>query len=696
MPIKFGDLIENANAEYAVIDLTDNQARGVAFVDDFGGLTGDISSVIINAVAVDKRKQGMLLVNKDTAEVFLLEGAPSDPSAGYDDTEFGTIPGASGSNWKAVGSLELQNTNIDVNISSDKSFGKYTPSFSQVIDGVDYSGVVPVEAWMDLAAANSPSPIASSQGATSLEIIRDALNETFPLEPSIIAAGAIVFNQPSGSIDLTVTCPNANETTMTSFVIQFREIGGGGAFTTLTTLNTASITNGNDATASSFSGIFTHTWSGQDDQFNNFDGFEYKVIATDAAGAVGEGTAEKQRNSYKLPRITTFDVTRQKNNTLYNGVTSAGAAGDENESDTLRVIGNIDSTVSFEVLVSSFNHSSISGASHTYRLLRKVHAEGTSTAWAQIDTGSFQPTAGTTFGITVQDPGLQSLNVKANKIQYCVLVLDAYTQGHLSLTNSQMLNGSAEYDFEQSFDIPGSTGSGVNKSFSSALGTPGVGTYPGHVSDQIRFVTPQFVGYIPETETDLNFEALQVGDLDNVLMQKIIDFQFGTTDFTDVRDNNDSPSIGNNSSPYLLTRNFPITGNSSGVAGAYSLGTITNTGNGRPYMILAKQTEGQDRIEKDVFDPDVSGLTNFSGSSADFHPGIGAGQDGGEIFANNNTSNINGAFQVAASPANSITIVGRTDASGAPVSGRTVTIPYHILLSNNSGAVQNVLKVSTT
>ena len=83
MPIKFGDLIENANAEYAVIDLTDNQSRGVAFVDDFSGVSGGVSSAINNAVSIDKRRQGMLLVNKDSAEVFLLEGAPNNAAAGY-------------------------------------------------------------------------------------------------------------------------------------------------------------------------------------------------------------------------------------------------------------------------------------------------------------------------------------------------------------------------------------------------------------------------------------------------------------------------------------------------------------------------------------------------------------------------------------------------------------------------------------
>ena len=112
---------------------------------------------------------------------------------------------------------------------------------------------------------------------------------------------------------------------------------------------------------------------------------------------------------------------------------------------------------------------------------------------------------GTPYEITVQDTGLQSLSVKANKIQYCVLVLDAYTQGHLGLTNSEMLNGSDDYEFSMPFDIPNSTGSGVNKTFSGDLSSV---VYPGHVSSQIRFVTPQFVGYIPETVTELDYDAL--------------------------------------------------------------------------------------------------------------------------------------------------------------------------------------------
>ena len=46
MPIKFGDLIENSNSSYAVIDLTDNQSRGVAFLDDILPLSGTTSAAI--------------------------------------------------------------------------------------------------------------------------------------------------------------------------------------------------------------------------------------------------------------------------------------------------------------------------------------------------------------------------------------------------------------------------------------------------------------------------------------------------------------------------------------------------------------------------------------------------------------------------------------------------------------------------
>ena len=105
-------------------------------------------------------------------------------------------------------------------------------------------------------------------------------------------------------------------------------------------------------------------------QFDSFDGFEYKVVATDGAGATGEGTTSVARGSYNVPTVSNFNVTRQYNNNLYNGVSSA-SVNDRDETDEFRVLGNIDSDITFTITPSTSNHSSITSASHTYKLLRK-------------------------------------------------------------------------------------------------------------------------------------------------------------------------------------------------------------------------------------------------------------------------------------------------------------------------------------
>ena len=72
MPIKFGDLIENANTSYALIDLTDNQSRGVCFLDNFGTVTAETNSSALASVPQDKRRKGMLLVIKSEARYTYL------------------------------------------------------------------------------------------------------------------------------------------------------------------------------------------------------------------------------------------------------------------------------------------------------------------------------------------------------------------------------------------------------------------------------------------------------------------------------------------------------------------------------------------------------------------------------------------------------------------------------------------------
>jgi hypothetical protein len=695
MPIKFGDLIENANSAYAVIDLTDNQSRGVAFIDAFGALSGGVSTALTN-VTLDKRKQGMLLVDKESAEVFLLEGAPADAGAGYTDSEFGTAPGETGSKWKAVGSLELQTEDIAVNIDDAKSFGKYTPAFTQTIGGTEYTAKIPVAAWMTEAAASNPAPIASASGATSLEIIRDALNEVFTLQPTINAAGNIQFNEPSGTIDLSASCNNVNETTCTNFKFYVREPGG--SYTLLSTVPTANVVNGNDATAVTWTATATHTWDVGANQFDDFEGFEYKVEVLDAFGSTGSAEDDVDRGDYFFPQVSNFTVERQFNNTIYNGQFSG--TNDVNESDNYRVLGNIDSDISFTITPSTSNDTSITGGSHSWRLLRKNTAEGVTSDWNQIKTGTFTLGGASSHTVTTTDEGDQSLSTLANKVQYCVLVLDIFTDTDQSATNSALINYSSSQQWLSSssntFQIPGSTGSGVSSSYSA---TPtSSSNYSGHLSEQIRFVAPQFAGYIPEAT--IGTGSLPISAVSQSHIDALLTYQFGS-DFNDVA-TLPADAIGNINSPYLLKFDFPKQGNTQGASGAYSLNSITGNGGGRFYMILHRQRQGSDSLVPGIYDKDGSGLTDYSSSTADyFDPRVGSTSAVGQIFCNGNDGNQNTAFSISAAGApgdsDQIKIVGRRDAQGNAMASRTNAIQYYVLLGNQSNNVsQAPLKLAVT
>ena len=692
MPIKFGDLIENANSSYAVIDLTDNQSRGVAFIDTVGTLTAGLSTNIQN-ITSDKRRKGMFLVVKDTAEVYILEADGTGTGGTYIDAEFGLAPGQEGSPWKAIGSLELQTTDIAVNIDDayanngtgstpnvGKTFGKYHPGFSQVIGSQGtQTGKIPVAAWMTEKAADpSYSVIASSQGATSLEIIRDALNELFQLQPDITASGPIEFNQPSGTITLNASCDNVNQTTCTSFVFYAREIGAPTWGSPISTQLGSSIPGGTDVNTVTWSTTFNFVWDGQDNQFQNFDGFEFKVEVTDGLTATGEDTASVARGPYNVPLISSWSVTRQKNNTLYNGTDVAGD-NDYSESDTFRVLGNIDSDISFTITPSALNHDSITNASHTWYLLRKSIGEGSFSSWVQIQSGSFTLSGNASVTINTTDEGESSLSLLTNKLQYAVVVGDAFTQNQSFSINNHLSNNSTNsYWGNVDYAISGANGSGVNSSFS---GTP-AGNYSGNLSQQIRFVAPWFTGYIPESLFGGDF--LTIGTVTSTQVDNIQDYQFGTGAdvWTDVNTHEESPLLPAGTA-------VPPTGNGT-PGGAFQIGSWSNTANARFYLLGVKQK--LDAISGYDTSDQASEFTNYASSnpSVDFDLGIGHINPTGEVYIGAVSSNQNGSLIVNDMD---VTIVGRTDANGDAIANRTITAQYYALLvgdqtSSVSGAVK--------
>ena len=68
MAIKFGDLIENINADQAVIDLLSNNAKGLLFVGDISDQSGTGSGV--QAIPFEKRGLYSMVLDGDHWQPF--------------------------------------------------------------------------------------------------------------------------------------------------------------------------------------------------------------------------------------------------------------------------------------------------------------------------------------------------------------------------------------------------------------------------------------------------------------------------------------------------------------------------------------------------------------------------------------------------------------------------------------------------
>ena len=65
MAIKFGDLLENVNPDRAVIDLIENNAKGLLFVNNFDDANATQSSNDgVAGIPQEKRSAGLLCVKK--------------------------------------------------------------------------------------------------------------------------------------------------------------------------------------------------------------------------------------------------------------------------------------------------------------------------------------------------------------------------------------------------------------------------------------------------------------------------------------------------------------------------------------------------------------------------------------------------------------------------------------------------------
>ena len=131
MAIKFGDRLVNINPDYALIDLSDNQTRGVAFFQN------GITESALTDVPADKRVAGMLGVDVANDKVFIFTGTQAQadnidvfhiaPLVANGDPANQQAPdnAIGGTYWEEIGTVERRFTNIPVAIGDGKTFGKY-------------------------------------------------------------------------------------------------------------------------------------------------------------------------------------------------------------------------------------------------------------------------------------------------------------------------------------------------------------------------------------------------------------------------------------------------------------------------------------------------------------------------------------------------------------------------------------------
>lgn len=364
MAIKFGDRLVNINPDYALIDLSDNQARGVAFFQS------GITESALSDVPGDKRLAGMLGVDVANDKVFIFTGsqaeadnidlfhiAPLDGAGNPVNQQATTGTASGGTYWEEIGTVERRFANIPVAIGDGKTFGKYRndydhPSFAGNV------GVIPV------------TDIGAGQGMTALEIIIEALSEAqpIPIEFDVFDSvnsttdgqgvtdlasasnpdGQFAFGQTSGTVGFSITATNINVNltddsgvaatlntagTSATCAIKSRRRGSGDAFTTF--LSGIQLQAGAD---NQFTASGTQGWS-TSDTFDDFDGFEFKVEIVDTIGMTGSALDSIGVSTY-VPPVVTFTAEREDDmNTTY--IT--------NESDAHRMPGNVNTRLNWTI-----------------------------------------------------------------------------------------------------------------------------------------------------------------------------------------------------------------------------------------------------------------------------------------------------------------------------------------------------------
>lgn len=380
MAIKFGDLIENINSDRAVIDLLQNNAKGILFVSDFTDDNADpASNTGCAGIPEEKRGIGSIVCDTSDGSLYCYTGGfleeqitanPPEPAANgsWDDTDEGTRE------WVKIGEVPVRDSVLNANISPgpEPFDAEAIPTIAQLRDKINEIISNPPRSFGRFIAGDEV--VGSGESMTAIDIIVRALSQflDYDVELSMTSGSTIEFGQTIGSVALSwdVTSLNYDLTNEQGQNIQpqsaqvyYREVGGSWA-STGTQINYAADDFTSPASSNTKTYTFNYTAANITSQFN-FDGFEFKVEIRDNSDEGDLANVEGQTGQTNPIIGVSNTVTATVNDYVApTGTLTVAATNDEsgtnigqpdNWSTVLRSKGNFATTVTWTVDSNSAN-----------------------------------------------------------------------------------------------------------------------------------------------------------------------------------------------------------------------------------------------------------------------------------------------------------------------------------------------------
>ena len=493
MAIKFGDLLENVNPDRAVLDLIENNAKGLLFVSDFDDQNSDQgNNEGVAGIPFEKRSIGALVCDRTTGELYCYTGSnlneqitlpvPEVATDGaWEDTDEATRE------WVQIGTLEKRDTPLQANISTGPSTLSSSATLLQVIETVNLLITDPPRSFGKFVGGDQV--VGDSESLSALEIIVRALSQFLQYDTTLaITSGApLQFGQNAGTINLSfdITSVNYDLTNEAgdniipqSFELFYRPVESPAA-SWISSGGTVSIDPDNftsNTSSATLTPSFNFNSSDVEDNFD-FDGFQFKVEIrdnSDESDVAGISGAADQANPVVLISNTataTVNAYVAANGSFNQSIVNSETL--DNSGLLLRSKGNKATTINWQFQTSASNADGVAATSiaiNAYNMQKRVNGGSWQTVTSSDGNGDFSATGISSTGIisgTFNYQGGAENSNSTDSVAFRMVYSDA------SGATNQVVGGSTQSTIHFRYAIYGGFLSlGVDNQVISSTGIP--------------------------------------------------------------------------------------------------------------------------------------------------------------------------------------------------------------------------------